>query len=527
MSKRHLIIPDMQLKKGVPTKQIEWIAEAINKYKPDVVVNIGDWYDFPSLSAYDGPGTLKMEGQRYEDDLEAGNEGWRMLNAGITHKCKKYFLIGNHEQRVLKAINKDPRLAGTIGFHQMLHPGWERVEYFNGSPGQIELDDIAYAHFFSQPNTGKPIGGTIQNRLSKIGQSFVQGHVQGLMQGSLQLATGRMLQGIQAGSCLAPDHKVLTADLRYVPLGTVKEGDKLVSFDEYPTHRHKRTYRTGTVEAVKVDEAECFEVTLNTGKVFKVTEDHYWLTRVGGQLAMQTGSTYKWRQTSDLRVGTIIPQILPEWEPMEDYDGGYLSGMYDGEGSLYARPTVSDTGACMALALSQKPGMVLEKTRDILEKIVGNRGLINGNQKGVDTLRIRGGSKYSCAVLGSVRPIRLLSKFRPELMGSIWTKDNHKIVSIRKIGTMPIIRIAIDAKTMVVEGYPHHNCYLHDESYKGQANRHWRGIVVLNEVRKGEFCEMPLSVDYLCREFEGMGVARFLQRNYRDAKSRFSLANKE
>jgi hypothetical protein len=70
------------------------------------------------------------------------------------------------------------------------------------------------------------------------------------------------------------------------------------------------------------------------------------------------------------------------------------------------------------------------------------------------------------------------------------------------------------------------SAYLHDEGYKGAANTHWRGVVVLNEVRDGEFCEMPLSIDYLCREFAGTSVARWLQRNRRNAKDRFSLARK-
>lgn len=69
------------------------------------------------------------------------------------------------------------------------------------------------------------------------------------------------------------------------------------------------------------------------------------------------------------------------------------------------------------------------------------------------------------------------------------------------------------------------SCYLHDEEYKGAANKHWRGAVVLNEVENGQFSEMPLTMDYLCRKYEGMPLSRFLQRKYRNAKDRFSLAN--
>lgn len=48
--------------------------------------------------------------------------------------------------------------------------------------------------------------------------------------------------------------------------------------------------------------------------------------------------------------------------------------------------------------------------------------------------------------------------------------------------------------------------------------------MILNEVNKGTFCEMPLSIDYLCRKYEGMSVSRFLNKNYKNAKERFSLA---
>jgi hypothetical protein len=68
------------------------------------------------------------------------------------------------------------------------------------------------------------------------------------------------------------------------------------------------------------------------------------------------------------------------------------------------------------------------------------------------------------------------------------------------------------------------SCYLHDEGYKGHANNHFRGVVILNEVKDGQFCEMALSLDYLCRKYEGTSLARFMQRKYRNAKQRFSLA---
>jgi hypothetical protein len=55
------------------------------------------------------------------------------------------------------------------------------------------------------------------------------------------------------------------------------------------------------------------------------------------------------------------------------------------------------------------------------------------------------------------------------------------------------------------------SCYLHDEEYKGpQGNSHWRGIVVCNQVEDGEYDPMPVSLDYLCRRYEGKRLDDFV-----------------
>lgn len=60
-------------------------------------------------------------------------------------------------------------------------------------------------------------------------------------------------------------------------------------------------------------------------------------------------------------------------------------------------------------------------------------------------------------------------------------------------------------------------CYLHDEDYKGpQGNAHWRGIVVCHEVREGSYDPMFVSLDYLCRRYEGMSLDKFISKRYPD-----------
>ena len=76
---RHFLVPDTQVRPGVPTDHIDWIAQAIVDYRPDFVCHIGDHWDCPSLSMHDGPGSMKMEGARYEDDVAAGNDAFSRL----------------------------------------------------------------------------------------------------------------------------------------------------------------------------------------------------------------------------------------------------------------------------------------------------------------------------------------------------------------------------------------------------------------------------------------------------------------
>ena len=59
------------------------------------------------------------------------------------------------------------------------------------------------------------------------------------------------------------------------------------------------------------------------------------------------------------------------------------------------------------------------------------------------------------------------------------------------------------------------SCYLKAEGYRGaQRNNEWRGVVVLNDVRNGDFEPMPLTLRYLCREYTGMELLPYMQAKY-------------
>ena len=122
-----MIIPDTQVKRGVDLSYLEWIGKYIVDKKPDVIVQIGDFADMPSLSSYD-VGKKSFEGRRYKDDIEAAREAMDILlepmreyNARCRKDKKKQYrprmvlTLGNHEQRIERAVEGNSKLDGTLG----------------------------------------------------------------------------------------------------------------------------------------------------------------------------------------------------------------------------------------------------------------------------------------------------------------------------------------------------------------------------------------------------------------------------
>ena len=186
--KRHLIIPDAQVKPESRIEHIRWAGQAILEYKPDLVIILGDWWDLPSLNSHAEKGSIEVEGRRYDDDIAAGNAAFKLLNSYFNKtrskswNPRKVFLEGNHENRANRVANNDPKWKGIVGSHNCQTLDWERHEFLK----IVEIDGIKYCHYFPNPFSGKPIGGTIVNRLNAIGTSFVQGHQQGFLYASKQ-----------------------------------------------------------------------------------------------------------------------------------------------------------------------------------------------------------------------------------------------------------------------------------------------------------------------------------------------------
>lgn len=213
--RKHILIGDCQVKPGVPTDHLDDIAALINDQKPDVVVCIGDFWDFPSLSSYD-KGTKSFEGRRYHDDVTVGNEAFARLTdiatKGLRNKPRMVFTCGNHEQRIERAVESARELEDTIGYPDLAVKacGWEFVPFLK----PVTIDGVQYCHFFPQSAKGsvsqnKRGAPSADAQLQRIGMSCSAGHQQGLSVANRPIG-GRMQWGIICGSTYQHAESYLT-----------------------------------------------------------------------------------------------------------------------------------------------------------------------------------------------------------------------------------------------------------------------------------------------------------------------------
>lgn len=214
----HLVIPDTQVKPGVPTDHLSWIGRYIVDHfagEPNVtIVHIGDHADMPSLSSYD-KGKKSMEGRRYIEDIAAANAGFDLLNAALLEynirqaKNKhaqwwpdRHILLGNHEDRISRACEDDAQIEGLMSLDDLNYKkhGWTVHEYLD----PVFLDGVGYCHYWQNTMTGRPLGGQAATRLKTIGHSFTMGHQQTLDL-AVRFVRGKAQWGVVAGACYLHD----------------------------------------------------------------------------------------------------------------------------------------------------------------------------------------------------------------------------------------------------------------------------------------------------------------------------------
>ncbi len=216
---KHLVLPDTQIKPGVPLDHIGWAAQYVVDKKPDVIVMIGDWADMCSLSSYD-VGKKDFEGRTYAADIEVSNDALADFMRPIEKERarlsrnkekrwnpRKIFLLGNHENRINKAINTDRKLEGLISTDDLLFKenGWEVYDFLQ----PVIIDGVAYCHYFVTGVMGRPVTSA-RALTQKKHMSCTMGHVQNTeIDMSSVRADGTPIIGLFAGCFTLHDEDYL------------------------------------------------------------------------------------------------------------------------------------------------------------------------------------------------------------------------------------------------------------------------------------------------------------------------------
>ena len=268
-----------------------------------------------------------------------------------------------------------------------------------------------------------------------------------------------ILKARQLGMCLHPETRILTAGLRWVPLGDIGLGDELVACDEgVPGGKgHHRRMRTSTVEAIRTVSEPAFRLHMSNGQELVATGQHRFLCRARG------GTETVWRRVGQMRVGDSIRHITEPWGD-SGYEDGWFGGFVDGEGSF--RPK---TRAGVELTVSQVKNSALERARAYLESRNYAYRLEEDKRKSGDSSKL-GNQIVVKAVVGRMNELfRLLGQCRPaRFIGQRWWEGKElpgkrsgvawaEVVAIEPLPKQQMIDLQTSTKTFVAEGFVSHN----------------------------------------------------------------------
>ena len=291
--------------------------------------------------------------------------------------------------------------------------------------------------------------------------------------------------------CVAPETRVLRADLRWVRADELRPGEQIVAFDEeVPGGRgNRRKWRKASVLRTGRRELNRKRITTEAGTVV-VSDEHLFLctqrspsgAKRGSGLQSRSenpqepGRGQRWVRADQLQSGDEIVFLCRPWEEGRSHAHGYLKGIADGEGYL-------DNGDAK-IGLAQNPGAVYDEMGETLSALGFNAmgKAANGRQK-VQTWTLMGIAEC-LRFLGEVRPIRLLrradSVYEGRMMSGGGKKtDKHTSVTVQAIediGVGEVVTIETSTRTLITEGLCSHNSDVNFSSARMSRMRHWARV---------------------------------------------------
>lgn len=266
----------------------------------------------------------------------------------------------------------------------------------------------------------------------------------------------------QGNYCVVPGTRVLTQDLRWVPVESLRVGDALLGFDEHAT-RSRRQIVPSYVVSTGVVQRPVWAFTLSDGTVLRSSSEHPWL------VARKGNPRARWETTEDIaravhdkrwrgRRARVFPRFLPVWETATTNAAGYLAAAFDGEGCVGSR---GRDKAGMSVSMAQRKNEMLARVEELLTA-EGVNHASRPRPNGVCEVDLLGRFADRLGFLGTYRPVRLLARLAEQLYSRriaprLEAIEWLEVVAAEYLGECDVIAMGTSSRTYFAEGFGAHN----------------------------------------------------------------------
>jgi hypothetical protein len=258
-----------------------------------------------------------------------------------------------------------------------------------------------------------------------------------------------------AMKCVEASTPVLCADLIWRPAGSLLPGDELIAFDEETSPGIRgRSFRRAVVTGNALAQDELLLISTPLGAV-KCNPAHPWLVK-------DRNNKLAWRRADQIKPGSVVTHLVDVWEVDQTWEGGWLAGMYDGEGCLNFDPE----GNSPRLEIAQVSGPIADRLLLAIKERLGKEpdqgyvtpGKYYPNAQGCHHYGVRRRADVM-KLLGVIRPSRLLEK-----ADQVWEGHSTSgrgcpvtVISVEPAGTGTIASLSTSTGTYIAGGYAMHN----------------------------------------------------------------------
>lgn len=410
-------------------------------------------------------------------DVGGGIEGYEYFNPKSPKQIVEWFgerglkMKSTDKSEVKKLLLKQARKLGYLTVEELeeaetlpevVDALYKLDQYKDAGKGLKAWFDAKWLDRYGMIHPRFIVTGTSSGRLSSSKPNFQNVPARGFgaqVRKAIVAAPGcRLVKAdcsqLELRMCVVPETKILTKDLRWKAAKDIRVGEEIIGFDE--NQKQGKTgvkYRRSIVETNDEVFEESIKVKTDRGDITGA-ENHYLVVY---RHCNKGYMSRQWIKMKDIKVGDRLPFTTEPWEEDTTKDGGYLAGIFDGEG------WVSRDG----VGFAQAEGLVADHVKFLLKD--RNVSFTSWKAKPTRTSKkthikaiITTGMWASLRFLGEVRPVRLLEK-----AGFIW--ENRRswgginvgsavVSTIERVGTQKLRAISTSTKTYFANGFFSHNC---------------------------------------------------------------------